>query len=83
MDTLCYRSWEQIARITAHQLARYMGLYNNVEHTKSTLSGMPWRDAIEDSDDSPTNLMYYSEKFGGTNLSPGQRNILTRSGVLR
>ena len=40
------------------------------------------RDPIPDSDDSPDNLMFYSE-LGGTDLSPGQREILTRSGVLR
>ncbi|MBX3154546.1 MAG: hypothetical protein KF773_01005 [Deltaproteobacteria bacterium] len=82
LDTLCYRSWEQVARLTAHELARYMGLYHNVEHTRGP-GGVPWRDAINDSDDSPTNLMYYSELGGGTDLSPGQREILMRSGVLR
>ncbi len=81
VDTLCYRSWQQLARLTAHELGRYMGLYHNVEHTTSS-TNIPWRDHIDDSDDSPTNLMFYSE-LGGTDLSPGQREILTRSGVLR
>ena len=31
IDTLCYRSWTQLARLTAHEIARYMGLYHNVE----------------------------------------------------
>lgn len=75
IDTLCYRSWKQLARLTAHELARYMGLYHNLE-----MSGNP--DAIDDSDLSPENLMFYSE-LGGTALSPGQRDILRRSPVLR
>lgn len=75
-DTLCYRSWDTLARLTAHEIARYMGLYHNVEVDPQ------WRDKIEDSDDSPNNLMFYSE-LGGTDLSPGQREILTRSAVLR
>jgi hypothetical protein len=82
-DTLCYRNWRQVARLTAHQLARYMGLYHNVEHTKSTLTGQAWGDLINDTDESSMNLMYYSEKGGGTQLTNGQRDILTRSGVLR
>jgi hypothetical protein len=81
VDTLCYRSWQQLARLTAHELARYMGLYHNVELALDS-NQQPWRDQIPDSDDSSTNLMFYSE-FGGSDLSPGQRDILTRSGVLR
>ncbi len=86
VDTLCYRSWTQLARLTAHELARYMGLYHNVE-LGTYLTGNPpmrvnWRDGIEDSNESPDNLMYFSE-IGGVDLSPGQREILTRSGVLR
>ncbi|MDQ3364816.1 MAG: hypothetical protein M3680_05250 [Myxococcota bacterium] len=76
IDTLCYRSWQQLARLTAHELARYMGLYHNVELDAQ------WRDPIADSDDSPSNLMFYSE-LGGLELSAGQRDILTRSPVLR
>ncbi|MEJ7603272.1 MAG: hypothetical protein WKG01_35620 [Kofleriaceae bacterium] len=75
-DTLCYRSWNTLARLTAHEMARYMGLYHNVEPDPQ------WRDKIDDSDASPTNLMFYSE-LGGTELSPGQREILKRSPVLR
>jgi hypothetical protein len=75
IDTLCYRSWQQLARLTAHEIARYMGLYQNVE-----LGGQT--DGIADSDDSTDNLMFYSE-LGGTTLSAGQREILHRSPVLR
>ncbi|HEY5945493.1 MAG TPA: hypothetical protein VIV40_08375 [Kofleriaceae bacterium] len=76
VDTLCYRSWDELARLTAHEVARYMGLYDNVgidaTHT----------DPIPDSDASPTNLMFYSER-GGTFLSDGQKQILRKSAVLR
>ena len=76
LDTLCYRSWSDLARVAGHELARYMGLYDNVEidevHT----------DPINDSDESSSNLMFYSE-LGGTDLSQGQRTILSRSAVLR
>lgn len=75
LDTLCYRSWQTVARITAHELARYMGLYENID-----LDGHP--DPIDDSDAASTNLMFYSELGGGA-LSAGQRDILTRSAVLR
>jgi hypothetical protein len=76
LDTLCYRSWSQLARLTAHEVARYMGLSHNVELDAR------WEDPIDDSDASPNNLMFYSE-LGGTEISPGQRDILSRSGVLR
>jgi len=75
IDTLCYRSWKQLARLTAHEIARYMGLYQNVEIGGQT-------DGIDDTDGSSGNLMFYSE-LGGTALSPGQREILRRSPVLR
>ena len=80
VDTLCYRTWDVLARITAHELARYMGLYHNVE--PGTPRSSFRRDPIDDSDDRDTNLMFYSE-VGGTELSPGQRDILTRSPVLQ
>ncbi|MBA3395580.1 MAG: hypothetical protein H0T89_23225 [Deltaproteobacteria bacterium] len=78
IDTLCYRSWRQLARLTAHEIGRYMGLYHNVELDPR------WTDPIADTDDieSKNNLMFFSE-LGGEELSPGQRNILTRSPVLR
>jgi len=80
MATLCHRSWNQVARLTAHGLAGYMGLYNNVE--LGTERNPSWRDPIADSDGTSTNLMYFSETPGST-LSPGQRAVLTRSAVLR
>lgn len=76
LDTLCYRSWQQLARLAAHEIARYMGLYRNVEVDTR------WRDPIIDSDNAPENLMFFSE-LGGSELSTGQLNILTRSPVLR
>jgi hypothetical protein len=82
VDTLCYRDWNDLARLTAHEIARYMGLFHNVEHTVDPMTSAPWTDKIPDSNDSPNNLMFYSE-FGGTELSPGQRDVLLRSGVLR
>lgn len=75
LDGLCYRSWEEMARTTAHATARYLGLYRNREPDGAL-------DPIDDSDDQATNLMYYSE-FGGSDLSDGQRAILVRSPVLR
>jgi len=80
VDTLCYRSWPQLARLTAHEIARYMGLYHNVELEVG--QHPTWRDPIDDSDDSRTNLMFFSE-LGGIELSAGQRAILTKSAVLR
>jgi hypothetical protein len=80
VDTLCYRSWPQLARLTAHELARYMGLFHNVELEVD--NNPTWRDPIDDSDDSASNLMFYSE-LGGIELSAGQRDILTKSPVLR
>lgn len=76
LDTLCYRTWNDLARLTAHELARYMGLYDNVEIDSTR------HDPINDSDDTSANLMFYSE-LGGTDLSPGQHDILSRSPVLR
>jgi hypothetical protein len=80
VDTLCYRSWTQLARLTGHEIARYMGLYHNVELEVGAHPS--WRDPVGDSDDSSNNLMFFSE-FGGIELSAGQREILSRSAVLR
>jgi hypothetical protein len=81
LDTLCYRSWSQLARVTAHELARYMGLHHNVELGADSAS-QHWEDQIWDTDESDDNLMFFSE-FGGIDITPDQRDILTRSGVLR
>lgn len=69
-DTLCYREWGDLARLTAHEIGRYMGLFRNREP-----DGAP--DPIQDSDETAANLMFFSE-FGGTTLSPGQRSVLRR-----
>jgi hypothetical protein len=77
LDALCYHQpspWADLGRITAHEIARYMGLYDNVD-----LDGNP--DPIGD-DTSNSNLMFYSDD-NGTDLSLGQRDILSRSAVLR
>ena len=76
VDTLCYRTWRQLARLTAYEIARYMGLYNNVGIDPAHI------DPIADTDSTSTNLMFYSE-LGGTVLSEGQKQILRRSAVLR
>lgn len=77
-DTLCYRSWTQLARQTAHGIARHMGLFRNREPDDVATHVDP----IADSDESLDNLMHWSE-FGGTALSEGQRKILQASPVLR
>jgi hypothetical protein len=77
VDMLCYRRWPAVARLTAHEIARYMGLYHNVE--VDNVHGDP----ILDSGSSPENLMFFSELTNGTELSAGQRDILMRSPVLR
>ena len=87
LDTLCYRDWTAMARLTAHELARYMGLYHNVE--RETPQHPDWHDPIDSGTTGATNLMYFSELAGaselpsGTDLTPGQADILRRSAVLR
>jgi hypothetical protein len=82
LDTLCYRDWTKLARITAHEIGRYMGLYHNVEPELAKHG--TWRDLIDDNDAGPpgTNLMFFSE-LGGVELSRGQQEVLKRSAVLR
>jgi hypothetical protein len=75
IDTLCYRDWSSMARITMHELAKHLGLFHNREPDGAA-------DPIPDSDTSSTNLMFYSE-FGSTDLSAGQKRILRQSPVLR
>ncbi len=87
VDTLCYRSWTDLARLTAHELAHYMGLYDNVTLASPASPTDPIRD--NDGDPNPSsNLMFYSEFNGrelthGFVLSPGQQDIIKRSPVLR
>jgi hypothetical protein len=82
LDTLCYRNWSVLARITTHEMARYMGLYHNVE--LEVQQHPTWRDQISDNDydDPRNNLMFFSE-FGNTVLSREQSQILLRSAVLQ
>ncbi len=82
VDNLCYRSWSEVARLAAHAMARYMGLYRNADVARD------YDDPIADSPRPGDvgvegNLMYFSELGGGAALSPGQREILLRSPVLR
>ncbi len=75
IDSLCYQDWPTLARVTAHGLARHLGLYRNTEPDGHA-------DPIADSDTGVANLLYYGE-FGGTDLSEGQRAVLRTSPVLR
>ena len=73
VDTACYREWgvagpQSLPRITAHAIARYMGLFRNREPTG-------WQDPIPDSDASADNLMFFTE-YGGVELSIGQAQVL-------
>jgi hypothetical protein len=80
LDALCTGDWRSVAWLTAHQIARYMGLYHNVEI--DTALHPTWRDPIGGDDDSATNLMYFSGP-NGDGLTVGQGTQLTRSPVLR
>jgi hypothetical protein len=80
VDTLCYRRWASVGRLTGYEIARYMGLYHNVE--LETAEHPTWRDPIPDSGDTADNLMYFSSA-GGTDLSAGQAALLMQSAVLR
>jgi hypothetical protein len=75
VDTLCYRSWPDLARITAHALARQMGLYYNRDPQGHA-------DTIADSDERSNNLMFFGD-LGGAALSDGQREVLRRYPGLR
>ncbi len=75
MEAMCYRSWQQLARTAAREIAGYLGLFPN----RDIEAGL---DPIQDSDESSDNLMFYSE-LGGTRLSQGQGEIMRRSPALR
>ena len=70
VDSLCYRDWHALARITAHAIGRQMGLYHNRSPDGAD-------DTISDSDQSIENLMFFGD-FGGSQLSEGQRDVLRR-----
>ena len=75
MDTLCYRDWTSMARITAHTLGRQLGLFRNREPDGAL-------DPISDSDGSSSNLMFFSDT-GASELSPGQQQVLQQNPGLR
>ncbi len=85
LDTLCYRDWHAVARLTAHAIGHYMGLYHNVEPPDPVQgpSDPPWQDLDADTDDSSSNLMYFSQIHDGADLTVDQTFTLTRSPVLR
>lgn len=68
VDTLCYRSWPDLAKVTSHTIAGQMGLWNNRDPQGT-------KDPISDSDLSSDNLMFFGE-FGGVELSDGQKHVL-------
>jgi hypothetical protein len=70
VDTICYRDYADLARVTAHTLGQHMGLFNNRAPDGT-------EDPIPDSTTSDENLMFFGE-FGGTTLSAGQQDILRR-----
>jgi hypothetical protein len=76
-DSLCYQSWQGLARTTAHVLARYLGLFRNVEPPDNLRA-----DPIEDTPATADNLLFFSER-GGTTLTLGQADVLIRSAVTR
>jgi hypothetical protein len=75
MDTLCYQGWPDLARLTAHAIARQMGLYYSRDP-----NGYP--DPIPDTDESVDNLLYFGDQ-GGWSLSRGQAQVLSRYPGLR
>jgi hypothetical protein len=75
VDTLCYRGWPELARITAHAVARQMGLHYNRDPGGHL-------DTIPDSDDLSSNLMFFGD-LGGQTLSAGQHEVLRRYPGLR
>jgi hypothetical protein len=75
VDTLCYRGWPELARITAHAVARQMGLHYNRDPDGHL-------DTVPDSDDLSSNLMFFGD-LGGETLSRGQHEVLRRYPGLR
>lgn len=75
-DTLCYADWSYLARTTAHEIARGLGLQRSVEPDG-------YVDQIDDSDFETDNLMYFSDRGDPVlRLSDGQKAILRRNPVL-
>ena len=80
-STLCYRSWSQVARLTVHEMARFMGLFPNRDIDGGSDPILD-SDPVGGADVSTGNLMFYAD-LGGTVLSPGQQLLLRHSAVLR
>jgi hypothetical protein len=74
-DGLCYRTWPQIGRLAAHEIARHLGLARAVE-----IDG--GRDRLADTGDDRANLLHFADD-GGTALSESQKRMLQRSPSLR
>jgi len=74
-DALCYRTWTQLARVVAQEIARHLGVPRSVEPD----GGL---DRLADTDEERTNLLHFGDD-GGTTLSAGQRTMLRRSPGLR
>jgi hypothetical protein len=73
-DTLCYADWTYLARTTAHEIMRGLGLQRSVEPDG-------YEDQLPFSGYEPTNLMYFSD--GGDDfLSDDQKQVLRLSPVL-
>ena len=77
-DTLCYADWTYLARSTAHEIARGLGLQRSVEPDgyEDQLTGE------NGSGYETTNLMYFSD-HGGSTLSGDQKEILRRNPVFQ
>lgn len=95
LDTLCYRDWKALARLTAHEIGRYVGLYHNVEAATNDTDRAHWRDQITDTDPlndaaAAANLMYFSDEDGSEDsandpmpeISNEQRNVITWSPIM-
>ena len=75
-DTLCYADWTYLARTTAHEIARGLGLQRSVEPDG-------YDDQIDDSTYETNNLMYFSDRGDPVlELSGGQKAVLRINPVL-
>ena len=76
-DTLCYAGWKYLARTTAHEIARGLGLWRTVEPDGR-------EDALGDTGYEPDNLMYFSDPGDDITpeLSESQKAILRGNPVM-
>jgi len=75
LDTLCYRSWNTLARVVSQSIVRQMGLFPNRDSDGQA-------DTIPDTDGSTDNLLFFGE-FGGSELTSGQVDVIRRYPGLR